>query len=118
GDLSFFYTVGALWNTHEIKNLRILLMNNGGGGIFHLLPGLTQANSLAQVAATHDTSAAKWAEAAGLSYLCANDMSSFDDALKAFMSPDAEQSVLLEVFTDMETNKKAFQDYYKGLSIK
>ncbi|MGL4668205.1 MAG: 2-succinyl-5-enolpyruvyl-6-hydroxy-3-cyclohexene-1-carboxylic-acid synthase, partial [Saezia sp.] len=23
GDLSFFYTVGALWNTHEIKNLRI-----------------------------------------------------------------------------------------------
>lgn len=34
GDLSFFYDRNALWNRYLRGNLRILLLNNGGGGIF------------------------------------------------------------------------------------
>ena len=34
GDLSFFYDQNALWNQHLTGNLRILLLNNGKGGIF------------------------------------------------------------------------------------
>ena len=40
GDLSFFYDMNALWNINVRPNLRILLLNNGGGEIFHTLPGL------------------------------------------------------------------------------
>ena len=40
GDLSFFYDMNALWNGNIRSNLRILLLNNGGGEIFHTLPGL------------------------------------------------------------------------------
>ena len=40
GDLSFFYDQNALWKKSLPSNLRILLFNNGGGGIFHVLPGL------------------------------------------------------------------------------
>lgn len=32
GDLSFFYDMNALWNINVRPNLRILLLNNGGGG--------------------------------------------------------------------------------------
>lgn len=39
GDLSFFYDMNALWNANIGPNLRILLLNNGGGEIFHTLPG-------------------------------------------------------------------------------
>src|SRR3712207_3297645 len=45
GDLSFFYDMNALWNGHIGANLRILLLNNGGGGIFHTLPGLEMSGT-------------------------------------------------------------------------
>lgn len=38
GDLSFFYDMNALWNSNFGCNLRILLLNNGGGEIFQALP--------------------------------------------------------------------------------
>ena len=40
GDLSFFYDQNALWNESLSPNLSILLLNNGGGGIFHQLSGI------------------------------------------------------------------------------
>lgn len=118
GDLSFFYSVGSLWNIGHIKNLRILLINNGGGGIFHLLPGLNKAPSLKQyVAATHDKDAKKWAEAAGLNYLSATNKVELDENLKVFTKSDTDQSIILEVTTDMEISKQTFKDYYHSLKI-
>ena len=43
GDLSFFYDQNALWNQNLRGNFRILLLNNGGGGIFRQLHGLEQS---------------------------------------------------------------------------
>ena len=37
--LAFFYDSNALWNRELPANLRILVINNGGGGIFHILKG-------------------------------------------------------------------------------
>jgi 2-succinyl-5-enolpyruvyl-6-hydroxy-3-cyclohexene-1-carboxylate synthase len=39
GDISFFYDSNALWNAHLTPNLRIVMINNGGGGIFKIIPG-------------------------------------------------------------------------------
>ncbi|TFG72298.1 MAG: 2-succinyl-5-enolpyruvyl-6-hydroxy-3-cyclohexene-1-carboxylic-acid synthase, partial [Flavobacteriales bacterium] len=39
GDLSFFYDSNALWNSYIRPDFRIILINNGGGGIFRILPG-------------------------------------------------------------------------------
>ncbi|MDR1882368.1 MAG: 2-succinyl-5-enolpyruvyl-6-hydroxy-3-cyclohexene-1-carboxylic-acid synthase [Prevotella sp.] len=116
GDLSFFYGLNSLWNIEHVKNLRILLINNGGGGIFHLLPGLNKAPSLMQyVAAAHNTDAKKWAEAAGLQYLPATDTPELDKALAVFVDETVEASILLEAATDMETSKAAFKEYYHEL---
>ncbi len=116
GDLSFFYGLNSLWNIGYIKNLRILLINNGGGGIFHLLSGLNKAPSLKKyVAATHHTDAAKWAEAAGLNYLSAKDKNELTEALSKFVDDTASGAALLEVITDMEISKTTFKDYYHQL---
>lgn len=116
GDLSFFYGLNALWNIEHIKNLRILLINNGGGGIFHLLPGLNKASSLKEyVSAEHTTQAKDWTLAAGLTYLSAENQNELNDNLKTFTDKQTNQSVLLEISTNMEISKKAFQEYYHKL---
>jgi 2-succinyl-5-enolpyruvyl-6-hydroxy-3-cyclohexene-1-carboxylate synthase len=54
GDLSCFYDQNALWNCNLRGNLRILLLNNGGGGIFAQLPGLeTSPARDRMIAASH-----------------------------------------------------------------
>ncbi len=114
GDLSFFYGIGALWNIRHIRNLRILLLNNAGGGIFHLLPKLNQSSSLDKfVAAQHNEKAAGWATAAGLLYLSASDKTEFEESISTFFSSPLNQSVLLEVNTDMEVNREVFEGYLR-----
>jgi 2-succinyl-5-enolpyruvyl-6-hydroxy-3-cyclohexene-1-carboxylate synthase len=39
GDISFLYDSNALWISEFPKNLRILVINNQGGGIFKIIPG-------------------------------------------------------------------------------
>lgn len=118
GDLSFFYGLNSLWNIEHIKNLRILLINNGGGGIFHLLPELNKAPSLKQyVAATHRTEAEKWAQAAGLHYLSATNKEELGKNLKDFVDETIIGSMVLEVTTDMEISKEVFRQYYHKLKI-
>lgn len=113
GDLSFFYTVGALWNIGNLKNLRILLINNRGGAIFHLLPGMSKSAALPRyIAAGHHSDARLWAEAAGLSYLCAKDSGELNRALSEFVSAEADRPLLLEVFTEIEFNKLVSDTYY------
>lgn len=116
GDLSFFYGLNSLWNISHIKNLRVLLVNNGGGGIFHLLPGLNKAPSLKQyVAATHNTGAGEWVHASGMKYLSATNGEELSKAFETFMNETIRESMVLEVITDMEVSKAAFKDYYHKL---
>ena len=66
GDLSFFYDMNALWNVNVRSNLRVLLLNNGGGEIFHTLPGLDMSGTSHKfIAAVNKTSAKGWAEERG-----------------------------------------------------
>jgi len=112
GDLSFFYTMNALWNIQHIKNLHILLINNGGGSIFHTLPGLNKSASLNYVAAAHQTTAKLWAEAADLRYLQADNPLTLEKNLAVFMNEKTEQSVLMEVLVDIQVCKSALENYY------
>lgn len=116
GDLSFFYGVGALWNISHIKNLRIFLINNSGGGIFSLLPGLDKASSLKEyVIAEHQSSAKDWALAAGLTYLSASNNHQLEENMELFITSDCQQSILFEVFTDTDISKEVSQEYYSKL---
>jgi 2-succinyl-5-enolpyruvyl-6-hydroxy-3-cyclohexene-1-carboxylate synthase len=39
GDISFFYDSNAFWN-HQLKgNFKVIVISNGGGGIFEIIPG-------------------------------------------------------------------------------
>ena len=116
GDLSFFYDLNSLWNYKVPGNLHIILINNGGGGIFHLLPGLEKAESLEKyVSASHSKVSHKWIEATDLDYLKAENYRELDYVLSEFFSKNRNNGVLLEILTNKINNKKAVDQYYNNL---
>ena len=120
GDLSFFYDMNALWMPHVRNNLRILLMNNEGGEIFHTLPGMDKTDkSRPFITAEHRTSAKGWAEERGFQYIKVRDAEEWQDALHVFTSPEEHpQPLLVEVFTDKNMDTKLLREYYKSLKEK
>jgi 2-succinyl-5-enolpyruvyl-6-hydroxy-3-cyclohexene-1-carboxylate synthase len=114
GDLSFFYDMNGLWNRHLAPHLRILLNNNGGGEIFHTLPGLNRSEALNDfIAAAHSSEAKAWAEQQGLRYLAARSAEELQQKMPLFMNPNSDKPVLLEVFTSAMENKEVIASYYQ-----
>lgn len=102
GDLAFFFDMNALWNRQLSKNLRILLNNNGCGGIFHDLQGLNKSGAIdAYIAASHNMNAKAWAESAGFVYLSASDETELKENMVLFLEEDSDKPILLEVFTSV-----------------
>lgn len=117
GDLSFFYDMNALWNANYGSNVRILLLNNEGGEIFHALPGLEMADSSRRfITATHRTSAKAWAEDRGFQYLSVHNEEELDQAVEVFTQPSiTSQPILMEVFTEKDKDIEHLKTYYHNL---
>lgn len=117
GDLSFFYDMNALWNANYGSNIRILLLNNEGGEIFHALPGLElHENARRFVTAIHCTTAKAWAEDRGFEYFSAHNNQELDAALPAFTDQSVtSRPMLLEVFTDKALDIEMLKEYYHNL---
>ena len=116
GDLSLFYDQNALWNQNLGGNFRILLLNNGGGGIFSKFEGLKNSPVRQQmVMAEHTTTAKGVCHDNHIRYLSANNESSLEQALHALVFDNSTQPMLLEVFTDVENEMKIYQDYFRTI---
>ena len=112
--------MNALWNVNVRPNLRILLLNNGGGEIFHTLPGLDMSGTSHKfIAAVHKTSAKGWAEERGFLYIKVEDGDELTEAMKTFTQPEEmEQPVLLEVFTNKNKDARMLKNYYYQIKEK
>lgn len=115
GDLSFFYDMNALWHTHLPSNLRILLINNGNGQIFHQLPSLQSPWLSRYFAAAHNYHAEGWAHDAGITYLKCATFETLQKAWETFFSKEADKPVLLEVVTNTTLNETLEKKYFNHL---
>ncbi len=116
GDLSFFYDQNALWNQNLKGNLRILLLNNGGGGIFEKFEGLKGSpvrNTC--VMASHNTTAEGICKQCNVKYLSAKNEDEYRKALEELTEPKSDRPILLEVFTNSEKDMEAVNNYYKHI---
>jgi 2-succinyl-5-enolpyruvyl-6-hydroxy-3-cyclohexene-1-carboxylate synthase len=117
GDLAFFYDLNSLGNRHVGTNLRILLVNNGGGGEFKLAShfgsqfGEQTGDFIAAAGHYGNKSpnlAKHYAQDLGFRYLRAGTKEEFLAAAPEFVSPDPkEQSVFFECFTDFSADSDA-----------
>jgi len=110
GDLSFFYDQNALWNQNLRGNLRILLLNNGKGGIFNMLKGLEKSPARDRfVAAEHKTSAEGICRQNDVVYLRAENTDEMREGIDRLIDTDSDRPVLLEVFTNAQTDEQTFE---------
>ena len=115
GDIGFLYDTNALWNNYIPKNFKIILINNGGGGIFRILPGHEETpvfNTFFETSHCH--TAEHLAKMYGFNYTIASDETTLDQALDDFYSNN-DQPQLLEVFTPTRKNDSILLNYFKHL---
>ena len=114
GDLSFFYDIGALSYPHLPCNLRILLLNNGGGAIFSQLPVPNKTPLFDQyVAADHQMTAKGSIDTQRIDCYQAQNEEELDDIFVTFVSPQ-DKPIVLEVLTDNKVNTPVLKNYYNN----
>ncbi len=116
GDLSFLYDSNGLWNNYIPHNFKIIVINNGGGGIFRILPGEKDSPLFDRFFETkHHLNAEYLAKMFGFTY---NSISAADElkpGLDSFFN-SAEGPSLLEIFTPSTINDQVLQEYFRFIS--
>lgn len=115
GDISFFYDSNALWNNYIPKNFKIILVNNGGGGIFRILPGHKETETFTKYFETsHSLNASQLCKMFTIDYYSAKNEQEINSNLQAFFQKNDNPSVI-EIFTPEKENDKILKDYFKKL---
>ncbi len=114
GDISFFYDSNALWNNYLKKDLRIILINNCGGGIFRFIPGPKSSNALEFFETPHQLNASHLCKMFDFEYFTSQNESDLKNNLKSFFS-QSDQPKLLEIFTPAEINDVVLKEYFRSL---
>lgn len=110
GDISFLYDSNAWWNNYK-TDLKIILINNGGGGIFRIIPGPSKIEGFETYFETQNqVDIESLCKAFKVDYIRSKDVESLSkgfDKLK-----NANGITLLEIFTPREKNALILNQYF------
>jgi 2-succinyl-5-enolpyruvyl-6-hydroxy-3-cyclohexene-1-carboxylate synthase len=112
GDTSFIYDSNALWTAPFPKNLKIILIQNHGGGIFQIISGPANSPLRSQYfEATHQKSPGKIAEGYDFEVLYLSDKSKLASAVSTFLETvDGPQ--MIEITTEQDQNAQVLTDFF------
>jgi len=96
GDLSFLYDSNALWNNYLSPRLKMVVINNGGGGIFRELETSKLPEMSTYFETPHRIDFEKLAALYELKFLRATDEATLKNVIKV-MYTENEVPVLLEI---------------------
>lgn len=114
GDLAFFYDRNAFWNNEDYSNLRVVILNNDGGGIFNMIPGpKAQTNTEKLFLTPHGLKAFHLAEEFDLTYYPVHTEAELNERLKNFFDP-SDKAQIIEVFSDIPMNTEIL-DQFKSI---
>lgn len=115
GDLAFFYAMNAMGIKHIKNNVHVLLINNGGGAEFHIVPSHNELATIdLHIGASHHQYAEGWIKSLGFEYITANNSEDFKTKLRQFVDT-RDKPIVLEVFTDLETDGQTVLETYRDL---
>jgi 2-succinyl-5-enolpyruvyl-6-hydroxy-3-cyclohexene-1-carboxylate synthase len=115
GDLSFFYDSNAWWSKKLPANLRIIVVNNGGGDIFNIIPGPKSTNQWKKIfVAEQELSAENIAKTYEIDYFKASSQMDLDQNLALFFGESSnDQPKILEINTMNEENSAVLANYFQ-----
>ncbi|MCK5066167.1 MAG: 2-succinyl-5-enolpyruvyl-6-hydroxy-3-cyclohexene-1-carboxylic-acid synthase [Bacteroidales bacterium] len=112
GDLSFVYDSNALWNKDFPDKLKIVILNDGGGGIFRLLDGPGRMEFFEEFSVTHHpVSLEMLSHSFGRSFQRVEGLDGLDEQMEALFSEGTRLSVL-EVDTSSGENSRIFKELF------
>ncbi len=116
GDLSFFYDRNALWNRTSTA------VSASSYSIMAVAPSSASSKDWKEsaagenlVMAEHRTSAVNICQANDITYPGADNMKTMKYGIDQLIHSDSERPMLLEVFTDIDADNRALEDYFKSL---
>jgi 2-succinyl-5-enolpyruvyl-6-hydroxy-3-cyclohexene-1-carboxylate synthase len=113
GDMAFFYDRNAFWHHHIPNNLRIIVLNNHGGGIFDLIEGPEKLPEKEKFFITkQDLKAKNLAEEFGLKYYHCASIGGLSNGLNKFWVQDG-QAKILEIESFIDVNTEVFKKFKK-----
>lgn len=115
GDVAFIHDLNSLYFLKNLKiPLKIILVNNDGGGIFTLLPISKEKKVMDYITSPHGQTFDKIAEAFGLSY---TRVSKREELLPEFMNlQNKNHHCLMEIIINHQTNKEVY-DLLKTIKL-
>ena len=113
GDLSFHYDSNAFWNNYLSNELKVIVINNGGGGIFRIIDGSKDTAYLEQYFETaHSSKSIKGiADMYNLNYFSATNFVELNQVLPLFFNQNSIS--VLEIFTPKEVNPKVLDAFFQ-----
>jgi 2-succinyl-5-enolpyruvyl-6-hydroxy-3-cyclohexene-1-carboxylate synthase len=110
GDVAFFYDVNALYTNELPENLKIVILNNQGGGIFELIAGPDKMGDAIDYQTTnHTRNAEHLAKHFNAGYKKAYSLNDVSYGMEFLLKSKA--CSILEIITDREANTAFFKTF-------
>jgi 2-succinyl-5-enolpyruvyl-6-hydroxy-3-cyclohexene-1-carboxylate synthase len=107
GDVSFMHDLNSLFFLKKLTPaLKIILINNFGGGIFTLLPINKEEDVLSYITSPHNEKFENIAHNFGLNYLQVTEVNKLQSAITELQN--SKGHTILEIFVDNELNKLVY----------
>lgn len=114
GDLSFFYDMNAVSIRHIKNNVRVILLNNGGGSEFHFFMGKDKIPTINKhISVANNRIAKGWIESLGFCYYSIHNKEEADKIIP-LLSQMSDKPIFVEVFGDMEEDAELSKQFYSS----
>ena len=110
------YDSNGLWNKYVSPKLKIIVINNGGGGIFRIIEGPQNIDRFEDFIETENNIDFKdLAKLHDLAYFEANDTPSLEKGMNA-LNEEKSRAAILEIKTPRLDNDKILMKYFDHLN--
>lgn len=114
GDLSFIYDSNGLWNKNLPKNLKIIVVNNKGGGIFSMIEGPSKQTGFTDFFKDyHPVSIKNIACAFGVQHYLCTESESLNETYISFYNTNG--AAILEIETPADINTAVYHNFMEKL---
>jgi 2-succinyl-5-enolpyruvyl-6-hydroxy-3-cyclohexene-1-carboxylate synthase len=114
GDLAYLYDVNGWWINPLPKNIKVIVLNNAGGGIFDLIDGPGTQSEYEHFQVTpHARSIQGISESFGLNHFTATNREELKSVWDLWKN--SSFAAVLEVITDRKANKDFFNSFIQAL---
>ncbi len=115
GDVAFCYDGNAFWNNYRSPNLKVIIIDNGGGNIFRYIEGPDRdPDLLPWFESPHRRDIPAMVKSFGLRCYSANDETSLKSALDELYKPH-DTTAVLYITTDALISPKVLREYFEQL---